>query len=114
MDESPLRKLCYKSSITAKKINRHLNKNDNELAIDLTHDMTPLHVLAMNPFALADCLTALHYSRMEAIFRLDNNQKTPLDYARDHNVSGLVGMIVGLCNHRSSSIALVERDAKNE
>ena len=113
-DQSPLHKLCYESPITTQKINPNLYENCNDsLAIDSIHGMTPLHMLVMNPFASADCLSALLDSRMEAIFRLDNKQKTPLDCARNYNVGGLVGMIVGLWNHRNSSIALVERDANH-
>lgn len=36
---------------------------------------------------------------MEAIFRLDNQQSTPLEYARNYNVCEIVGMNYGLCNH---------------
>ena len=62
--------------------------------------MTPLHILTTNPHSPADSIAALLDSNMEAVFSLDNQQKTPLDYARDYNVGGLVGMIVGLCNYR--------------
>ena len=83
------------------------------LHIDTIHGMNPLHMLTMNPHTPADSISALLNSNIEAIFCLDVQQKTLLEYARDHNVSGLVGMIAGLCNHRNSSI-LVELDTNNE
>ena len=66
--------------------------------------MTPLHILTMNPHAPADSIAALLASNMETILCLDNQEKNPLDYPRDYNFGDLVGVIVGLCNHRNSSI----------
>jgi len=48
-------------------------------------------------------IAALFNSDMDANFCVDNQQKTPLDYARDCNVGGLVGMMNKLCSHRKSS-----------
>ena len=100
MDEAPFHELCYGSSITAKQINDYLheNGNDSALVIDTNHGMTPLHMLSMNPHAPAVSIAALFSSNMEAVFCLDNQQKTPSEYARDYNVGGLVGIINGLCN----------------
>lgn len=110
MDGSPFHKLCYNSSITAEQINSYVTENGDDVAaaIDPSHGMTPLHMLAMNPYASTDAIASLFNSNMQAVFCLDNQQKTPLDYARDYNVGGLVGIINGLCNHRNSSILLFE------
>jgi len=106
MDESPFHKLCYDTSVTTRHINEdYLTEHDNDSALqtDATYGMTPLHMLAMNPHAPADSISTLLNSNQEAVFSLDNEEKTPLDYARDYNVGGLVGMITGLCNQRNSS-----------
>jgi hypothetical protein len=104
MDNAPFHKICYDSFVTAKQISDYLteNGNDSALAVDPRHGMTPLHILSMNPRAPADTIVALFNSNMEAAFRQDAQEKTPLDYAREYNVDGLVSMIAGLCNHRNS------------
>ena len=65
--------------------------------------MGPLHMLSMNPHAPSDSIALLLNSNMEAVFCVDNQQKSPLDYARDYNVGDLVGIINGLCNHRRTA-----------
>ena len=65
--------------------------------------MTPLHMLSMNPHAPADTIAALLDVNMDVAFRLDNQGKISLDYARDYNVDGLVATITGLCNHRHAA-----------
>ena len=105
MDAAPFHKLCYDSSITTKHLNDYLNEhgNDSAVAIDTIHDMTPLHMLSMNPHSPSDAIAALFDVNMEVIFRLDNQEKIPLDYARDYNVGGLVALVNGLCNHRNAA-----------
>ena len=44
----------------------------------------------------------------EAVFCIDNQQKTALEYAREYNVGGLVAMMTDLCNHKESSSIPVE------
>jgi hypothetical protein len=63
---------------------------------------TPLHVLAQNPFAPANVIAAFLELKMEDAFCPDNKGLSPLDYAEEHNVEGLVSMIAVLCNHRNS------------
>ena len=105
MDEAPFHKLCYISSITTKLINDYLTENgtDAALAIDPYLDMTPLHMLSMNPHAPADTIAALLNVNFEVAFRVDNQGKTSLDRARDCDVGGLVGMVNGICNHRHAA-----------
>ena len=64
---------------------------------------TPLHMLSMNPHALADTIAALLDVNVEVAFRLDNQGKMSMDYARDYNVGGLVAMVNGLCNYRHAA-----------
>ena len=64
--------------------------NDPALAIEAhRHDMTPLHILAMNHYAPADAIAALLDVNVEAAFRFDNQEKLLLYSARDNNVVGL-------------------------
>uniref|UniRef100_A0A7S3V9K1 Uncharacterized protein n=1 Tax=Chaetoceros debilis TaxID=122233 RepID=A0A7S3V9K1_9STRA len=81
MDDESFHKLCYDSSITTRRINDYLNKNGNDymLQIDPFRGMTPLHILAMNPHAPAECIAALLDCNVEAAFCLVNEQKTPLE-----------------------------------
>eukprot|EP01083_Nonionella_stella_P237860 834053_1 len=90
MDEAPFHKLCYNPSVTTKQINDYLTEHGTgpALQIDPHRGMTPLHMLSMNPNAPADAIASLFNSNMEAIFCTDNQQKTPLQYARDYNVGG--------------------------
>ena len=60
-------------------------------------------MLSMNPHAPADVIAALLNVNMEVVFRLDNQGKISLDYARDYNVGGLVALVSGLCNHRNAA-----------
>ena len=53
------------------------NGDDSTLKIDTIHGMTPLlHMLLMNPHASADSIAALLDYNMEALLRLDNEEKT--------------------------------------
>ena len=99
MDDSPFHKLCYDSSVTTRQINDYLHErgNDAALVIDTIHGKTPLHMLSMNPHAPADAIAALLDVNMEVAFCLDNQGKMSMDYARDYNVGGLVGIVNGLC-----------------
>ena len=79
------------------------NEADAALTIDPYHGMTPLHMLTMNPHAQAETIAALLDVNVEVAFGMDNRGKMSLDYAREYNVGGLVGMINGLCNHRHAA-----------
>ena len=105
MNDFPLHTLCYDSSVTTANVNTFINHVDNSftsvLQVDKIHGMSPLHLLSMNPYAPVDAIASLLNFNTEAVFSLDNQQKTPLDYGREYNVGGLVGMITGLCNQRN-------------
>lgn len=101
MDKTPFHKLCYTSFITTKQINNYLNEDISNSALqsDPVRSMTPLHLLAMNPHAPADSIVALFESNIDAVFSLDNDLNTPLDYAREYNAGGLLAMIASLSIH---------------
>ncbi len=61
-------------------------------------------MLSMNPYAPSETIAALLNVNVEFAFRLDYKEKMSLDYARDYNVGGLIGMINGQCNYKNSSI----------
>ncbi len=105
MDKAPFHKLCYNSFIVRKEINDYLteNGNDEALTIDSYHGMTPMHILTMNPHTPAETVAALLNVNVKVAFCVDNEGKIPLNYARDYNVGGLVGMINDLCNHRHAT-----------
>uniref|UniRef100_A0A7S3QFS8 Leucine-rich repeat domain-containing protein n=1 Tax=Chaetoceros debilis TaxID=122233 RepID=A0A7S3QFS8_9STRA len=105
MDEAPFHKVCCNSSITTKQINDYLTQNGNDIAlsIDPYHGMTPMHMLTTNPNAPAETIAALLDVNVEVAFCADNEGNISLDYARDYNIGGLVGIINGLCNHRHAA-----------
>jgi len=86
--------------------NTNTIENENQSLVVIADDgdrSTPLHVLAKNPFAPADAIAALLELKMEAAFCPDDEAgMSPLDYAKECNVEGLVSMIAVLCNHRNS------------
>lgn len=117
MDETPFHKLCYDPSITTKQISDYLvvdnRSNHSALQTDPYYDMTPLHILSMNPHGPADAIASLFHSNMQAIFHEDNQQKTPLEYSRYYNVGGLIGMITVLCNHRNSQSCQISHNPQH-
>ena len=89
----------------------HTNTIENEiqsLLVIAGDGDTPLHVLAKNPFAPANAISALLELKMEAAFCPDNEGLSPLDHAKECNVDSLVAMIAVLCNHRNSMASMVE------
>ena len=103
MDDAPFHKLCYNADVTTLQINMYLNDNGVESSreTDDIHGMTPLHMLSMNPHAPENALAGnLLHANMEAAFWKDKQGKTPLDYAVEYNVPGLLKMFEALClNH---------------
>jgi len=100
MDGSPFHKLCYRADINAKQINDYLNDHGNQSTAELDpfHGMTPLHMLAVNPHAPVDALAGnIFHANMDAAVVPDNHGHTPLDYAKQYNVPGLLKMIEALC-----------------
>eukprot|EP01083_Nonionella_stella_P206535 751170_1 len=84
-------------------VNRHYDNSGNK--------STPFHVLAKNPFAPAKTIAALLELKKEAAFRKDDKGNTPLDYAAEYNVDGLISMMNVLCNHRKSMASMVKYKA---
>eukprot|EP01083_Nonionella_stella_P274970 933809_1 len=116
MDEYPFHKLCSSVNVNTQQINDYLHDNDNgshsAVQIDPYHGMTPLHMLAVNPHAPADTLTGtllFHGSgnantiHMDTVFVEDNQGNTPIDYARQYNVPGLLKMVEMLCMNRMNN-----------
>ena len=94
---------CIENVTQSLGVNHH---NDNPRSTS-----TPLHVLATNPFAPADTIAALLELKMEAVFCLDDERMSPLDYAKECNVDGLVSMMNVLCIHRNYTASMVGNKA---
>ena len=63
--------------------------------------MTPLHLLAMNPYASPDIMSGIIVvTNMSAALSGESKGITPIDCARQYNVPGLLKMIEALCLHR--------------
>mmetsp|Transcript_20190 Transcript_20190/g.30592 ORF Transcript_20190/g.30592 Transcript_20190/m.30592 type:complete len:282 (-) Transcript_20190:131-976(-) len=102
--ESQQHNFFYTSSIDIKEMKNYLREIGNDLALDVDfhHTMAPLHMLSINLYASTHSIAALLKVSMEAIFSKDNQLRTPLDYAREYNVGGLLATIASLCKHRNS------------
>ena len=55
--------------------------------------MIPLHILSMNPYATTEAVIFLMNVNLKTAFYEDNDNMTPLDYARKFNFKALVQMI---------------------
>ena len=95
MDDFPLHKICYSSSVTTEKINLYLNQHGHNSAQtkDTTYGMIPLHILSMNPYAETDTIKVLMTIKNETALYTDNDNMTPLDYATNFNFKALVKMM---------------------
>ena len=91
-------------------LREHTNtvENENQSLVVIVDDNgdgdTPLHVLAKNPFAPANAISALLELKMEAAFCPDTIGLSPLDYAKECNVDSLVAMIAKNCNHCNQTV----------
>jgi len=91
----PLHKICYNASVTTKDISFYLNENGNDSVQqnDRHYGMIPLHILSMNPYATTEAVIFLMNVNLKTAFYEDNDNMTPLDYARKFNFKALVQMI---------------------
>ena len=61
--------------------------------------MTPLHILAMNPYADSGAILACFGANMNAVFVGDSRGNTPLDYLRVyHDIEDHTLVVASLCN----------------
>jgi len=82
-----------------------------KLLYNCEHGMTPLHMIAMNPYIPSHSIAALVHANMDDVACADNDGKTPLDHARECNVPGLLAMIEAMCMH-SISVTSQNREIK--
>ncbi len=70
-------------------ISFHVERSNTSINDIRDHNgMTPLHILALNPYADSGSLVACFEANMNAVFEDDNINNTPLDYLRKYNVEG--------------------------
>ncbi len=90
----PLHEICYDVNISAEKINKSIQRHGRDCAClrDENH-MTPLHILTMNPHATLGAIIACYDINPNAAITEDSDFTTPMDYAREYNVQGLIAMV---------------------
>ncbi len=111
----PLHKACLATEITSQTIddtivcakkkekkNGALSSNADASSITMTthhHGKTPLHVLAINPYADEGALITCFHTNLYAVFSRDDADMTPLDYLRRcrHSIDDHTLLVLSLC-----------------
>ncbi len=111
-----MHKMCLDSNVTAQLIRDFIRENENEsededgsastirTATTCTEheEMSPLHIIAMNPYADPGAVMTCFDTNMDAAFVRDNEGKTPLEYLREYDKLSAHNLIVAaLCTHWS-------------
>ncbi len=104
-----LHKVCLDPFITAQMIRDSLQVNANggpctshDAIRTIQHNMTPLHIIVMNPHATLDVIMACFNLNKLAATESDDFGMTPMDYLRTYsNLEALTSLVEALCLHRS-------------
>jgi len=112
-DESKLLfEVCQNTAISAQMITKHVEMNgldddDDDDDDDVPHkssydrhNLTPLHILALNPHACAGAIIAGFESNPSAVFSQDDRRLTPLYYLWKNNRDGAIQLVRALCIYR--------------
>lgn len=116
MDDSPLHRICCSVDVSMRQINDYLKENGNASIrqFDAIHEMTPMHMLAMNPHAAGNIVVgSMLNCTLDLAFLRDREGKSPLDYTMHYNLSGLVVMIEALCLHQQQSTTTMNAAVKD-
>ena len=98
--------VCQNTTISAQMITRHVEMNGLDDDDDVPHksscrhNLTPLHILALNPHACAGAIIACFESNSAAVFSKDDRRLTPLDYLWKNNRDGAIHLVRALCIYR--------------
>ncbi len=106
-DDYPLHELCLDACVEARDIRNH-NKRENHdhhhlSAFSMKDDetqMTPLHILTINPNVSPGTILACFRFNPSACLDRDIMGLNPIDYAQKNSIDSLVTLITALCiNH---------------
>ncbi len=104
LDDLPLHKICMDTSITARMITDFTEEHGTEAAFRIDeHEMTPLHLLTINPHAALPSIMACYDTNPSATIYPDNRSLTPIDYLWEFdNLEGIISIVQALCMHRET------------
>eukprot|EP00554_Chaetoceros_debilis_P012935 CAMPEP_0194117056 /NCGR_PEP_ID=MMETSP0150-20130528/29531_1 /TAXON_ID=122233 /ORGANISM="Chaetoceros debilis, Strain MM31A-1" /LENGTH=85 /DNA_ID=CAMNT_0038807935 /DNA_START=184 /DNA_END=437 /DNA_ORIENTATION=- len=67
----------------------------------------------MNPFAPAEAVAGtIVHDNMDALITTDDHDMTPLDYAMEYNIPGLLRLVEALCLHRQFTTSIRSGSSK--
>ena len=100
-----LYEVCQNTAISAQMITKHVEMNglDDDVphkSSSYRHNLTPLHILALNPHACAGAIIPCFESNPRAAFSKDDRRLTPLDYLWKNNRDGAIHLVRALCIYR--------------
>ncbi len=104
-----LHKLCLDPFITAQQVRGSLQTNggpctSHDAVRMIHHNMTPLHIIVMNPHATLDVIMACFDINKLAAIQPDDFGMTPMDYLRTYsNLEALISLVDTLCLYRSQT-----------
>ncbi len=106
----PFHKVCLDAFIDVPKIRDAAAEDDtwrrehNDVRRRDHNGMTPLHILAMNPYATPEVIVVCLQADPSAVCVEDNRGCNVIHYLEKHNVEGLVAVIEELCMYVSASL----------
>ncbi len=111
---SPLHRICLDTNVTEQKIHQCINLHGPTSAFTTDHNgMTPLHILAMNPYATPGTILGCFRLNKSAVFSEDNSEMTPIQYLKNHeNVERLISLVHALCLHREARLQGKRQDTQ--
>ncbi len=94
---------CLNTTVTARSIMDCVNEHGAAVAAITDHDeMTPLHILAMNPHTDEGAILACFHANIHAVLTVDAKNRTPLDYLMAFgDLEVRTSLITALCVHRN-------------
>lgn len=96
-DIFPFHAICHETSVSADIVNEYINRFGNDCAYEVDcYGMSALHILTLNPHASAEAILSCFDANESAVFDEDDEGYTPLDYARQYNVQGLLALLESL------------------
>ncbi len=104
LDDLPLHRICMDTSITSHMITDFTKEHGTEAALQTDeHEMTPLHLLTINPHANLPSIMACYDTNPSATICHDDRSLTPIDYLWEYdNLEGITSIIQALCLQRET------------
>jgi hypothetical protein len=109
METYTFHNMCFDPLVTLEVMSEYLRNNGNGIVreVEPYNNTNPLHMLAMNPHAPESAFAFLYELWKEGALQKDYHWTNPIEYARLHNVRGMLTMVRCLCLHRCATVVPV-------